>query len=161
MRLDLKKYKYGDDLPAIDADRATGFKRKGDVFVCDLSLAVHRDSTDAITAIYMNTAIFHTENFWNAPPEDFTVRAKDSSHAISTENLVDGTISERQLGGFRFMLYNFLEPLCTDRDKSVVWLYDEHNTHMVCPGRVGVIFILPNKHAVLRDLRLLGCDLEE
>jgi hypothetical protein len=112
----------------------------------------------------MNATKLHTESLGTLPPRHFAATITNASTKLSFEKHVRLCLSEKVLGHARFLLHSFLEPLCIGVDGWNDFTILQHHEHIELeqrPARESLVFVLPNKQATLRDLQLLGCDLEK
>jgi hypothetical protein len=139
-------------------------ERKGNTTICCISLVFDRSSSGTINGITLNATKLHTDCLTTLSPRDFTVKTKNASTTLSFNIDLSVCLLEEKLGHARFLLHSFLEPLCIGvigRNDFTILQHHEHIKLEQRPARESLVFVLPNKQATLRDLRLLGCDLEK
>jgi hypothetical protein len=115
----------------------------------------------AIIAIEMSATKFDTVRLKNKPPRDFAGSIPAGCHRLSYRKCDPGGIPEQELGRVRHTIHDFFQPDCYDNNGTRIWSYQGHSQHKKCLPRRSLVFILSDKHAVLENLRSLGCDVEK
>jgi hypothetical protein len=153
-------------MPALENYRPTALERKGNTTVCCISPVIYRGIGGWINTIVINAAKFHTAHLEDVSPRDYAVKVSDCSVTLSFKMPLccpDNKMNEHEqdLGRARYLLDAFLGPLCIEENNATNLRHHEHTKHKECSARENIVFVLPNKHAVLRDLQALGCGLEK
>jgi hypothetical protein len=146
-------------MPALEDDRPTALERKGNTTVCCISPVIYRGIGGWINTSFIKAAKFHAAHPEDVSPRDYADKVSDCSVTLSFKMQVCCRVNKRheheqELGRARYLLDAFLGPLCIEESNATNLRHHEHTKYKGRSATENIVFVLPNKHAVLRDLHI-------
>jgi hypothetical protein len=157
--LELKIYKYGDNLTALDANNPTLLKRERNIVLISMDLDVCRNVTGARNSVDIDVASFDTNLLAIESPKDFLTTVRDRSHTRHRRWVRKTAFSKKDIGNIRYYIQGELHP-CIGANDYCDWASFDHTGHKKCFLNYDLIFVFSDKEATIRELNSLGYSLE-